>query len=82
VRTPERCDLLDLERAEVVRFPDGRIMRVARYEFRRDRRPASPLFRIVGLESRCCFIHEDLRVVIARESLSGLRWQPIGVLET
>jgi hypothetical protein len=67
------ADALDLERSEVKRFRSGRIMRVVRYELRREAIEPAAIFKLPEPEVEV-YVTDAFRDAVEGAGLEGLAW--------
>jgi hypothetical protein len=70
-------DALDMEKADLKYFSDGRIMRIARYEFRPDVIRDVDMFRIPQMRSSPIFLSQRFVDAVQQEGLTGAGFENV-----
>jgi hypothetical protein len=71
-------DCIDFDNSQVVRFDSGRIMRFAKYAFKKELLEGVPLFKIPDLLNSCVFIDEMFIDKVTEAGLEGFKFEEVG----
>ncbi len=74
-------DCLDISRAKVKRFSDGRILRVITYAFRWEKLKDIHIFRIPELNLSRLFVSDEFKRLVETHHLTGLLFYPVPMVE-